>query len=110
MSNMDEVTQKLKFVRSALYVPASNARALEKARGLPADMLILDLEDAVASEAKSSARAAALAFVAEGAGGKVIAIRLNAVGSAYYGDDAHRHRLGRQGAAQNRFSGDGGAC
>ena len=88
MSNMDEMTQKLKFVRSALYVPASNARALEKARGLPADMLILDLEDAVASEAKSSARAAALAFVAEGAAGKVIAIRLNAMGSAYYNDDA----------------------
>jgi len=42
--------------RSVLYVPGSNARALEKARGLPADALILDLEDAVAPEAKDEAR------------------------------------------------------
>jgi citrate lyase beta subunit len=47
--------------RSALYLPASNARAIEKARSLPADILILDLEDAVAPEAKEEARTAAAA-------------------------------------------------
>ena len=44
--------------RSVLYMPGSNARALEKARELPADGLILDLEDAVAPEAKAQARGA----------------------------------------------------
>jgi citrate lyase subunit beta/citryl-CoA lyase len=52
--------------RSALYVPASNARALEKARGLACDVLILDLEDAVAPEAKVVARAQALGAVQSG--------------------------------------------
>ena len=42
--------------RSVLYMPGANTRALEKARTLPADSLILDLEDAVAPDAKSSAR------------------------------------------------------
>ena len=42
--------------RSVLYMPGSNARAQEKARSLPADALILDLEDAVAPEAKEAAR------------------------------------------------------
>ena len=52
--------------RSALYVPASNARALEKARGLPCDVLIIDLEDAVASEAKHTARAQAVSALQSG--------------------------------------------
>jgi citrate lyase subunit beta / citryl-CoA lyase len=42
--------------RSVLYMPGSNARALEKAKALPADALILDLEDAVAPDAKAAAR------------------------------------------------------
>ena len=42
--------------RSVLYMPGSNARALEKAKTLPADALILDLEDAVAPDAKEIAR------------------------------------------------------
>ena len=46
--------------RSVLYMPGSNARALEKARTLPADGLILDLEDAVAPDAKDAARQSAL--------------------------------------------------
>lgn len=50
--------------RAVLYVPAANARALEKARGLDADAVILDLEDAVAAEEKPRARAAAMAAVA----------------------------------------------
>ena len=52
-----EIVEKLKFVRSALYVPGSNARALEKARSLDADMLIFDLEDAVPPADKDKARA-----------------------------------------------------
>lgn len=82
-----EILQKLKFVRSALYVPGSNARALEKARGLDADMLIIDLEDAVPEEAKAEARAAAVAYVAAVADGKILAIRANAVDSVYYTAD-----------------------
>ena len=82
-----EVQQKLKFVRSLLYVPGSNARALEKARGLAADMLIVDLEDAVPAEAKEDARAAAVAYVATGVPGKLLAIRINAPDSEYYAAD-----------------------
>jgi (3S)-malyl-CoA thioesterase len=82
-----EIGQKLKFVRSALYVPGSNARALEKARGLDADMLIIDLEDAVPEEAKAEARAAAVAYVAAGAGGRILAIRANATDSAHHAAD-----------------------
>ena len=66
--------------RSALYLPASNARAIEKARGLPADIVILDLEDAVAPEAKAEARAAAIAAVqAGGFGTREVAIRANGI-------------------------------
>ena len=50
----------LENVRSALFLPASNARAIEKARGLPCDMVILDLEDAVAEADKGPAQRAAI--------------------------------------------------
>ncbi|HEX7821099.1 MAG TPA: CoA ester lyase [Sphingobium sp.] len=64
--------------RSALYLPASNAKAIAKARTLPADVVILDLEDAVAPEAKAEARAAAVAAVREGGfGDREVAIRVN---------------------------------
>jgi citrate lyase subunit beta/citryl-CoA lyase len=64
--------------RSALYLPASNAKAIAKARTLPADMVILDLEDAVAPDAKEEARAAAVAAVLEGGwGNREVAIRAN---------------------------------
>ncbi len=64
--------------RSALYLPASNAKAIAKARTLPCDVVILDLEDAVAPEAKAEARAAAIAAVAEcGFGHREVAIRAN---------------------------------
>lgn len=66
--------------RSALYLPASNARAIEKARSLPADVVILDLEDAVAPDAKDAAREAAVAAVAEGGfGPREVAIRANSL-------------------------------
>jgi citrate lyase subunit beta/citryl-CoA lyase len=85
--NRMDIAAKLKFVRSALYVPGSNARALEKARSLDADMLIIDLEDAVAEEAKAEARTAAVTFAAAGAGGRIIAIRVNAADSAHHAAD-----------------------
>jgi citrate lyase subunit beta/citryl-CoA lyase len=66
--------------RSALYLPASNAKAIAKARTLPCDVVILDLEDAVAPEAKEEARAAAIAAVAEGGfGHREVAIRANGI-------------------------------
>ena len=82
-----ENLHRLKFVRSALYVPASNARALEKARGLDADMLILDLEDAVPDDGKADARLAAVRYVAEGVPGKLLAIRVNSADSRWFDDD-----------------------
>lgn len=64
--------------RSALYMPASNARAVEKARSLPADVVILDLEDAVLPDAKDTARADAAAAVnAGGFGRREVVIRVN---------------------------------
>lgn len=66
--------------RSALYLPASNAKAIAKARTLPCDVVILDLEDAVAPDAKEEARAAAVAAVAEGGfGHREVAIRVNGI-------------------------------
>jgi citrate lyase subunit beta/citryl-CoA lyase len=70
--------------RSVLYMPGSNARALEKARSLPADALILDLEDAVAPEAKETARAQVCAAVkAGGYGRREVVIRVNALDTAW---------------------------
>jgi citrate lyase subunit beta/citryl-CoA lyase len=74
--------------RSALYMPASNARALAKARSLPADVIILDLEDAVAPEAKEDARAAAIGAAAEGGfGHRELIIRINALDTPWGQDD-----------------------
>ncbi|HEY3799384.1 MAG TPA: CoA ester lyase [Caulobacteraceae bacterium] len=74
--------------RSALYMPASNARAVEKARTLACDVVILDLEDAVAPEAKPDARAAAVAAVrAGGFGRREVAIRVNGLGTPWGADD-----------------------
>jgi citrate lyase beta subunit len=69
--------------RSLLYLPASNARAVEKARALPADVVMLDLEDAVAPEAKEAARAAAVAAVAAGFGQREAGIRVNGFGTPW---------------------------
>ncbi|MDA0703733.1 MAG: CoA ester lyase [Proteobacteria bacterium] len=64
--------------RSALYMPGSNARALEKGRSLPADILILDLEDAVAPDAKDGAREQIAAALREGGyGAREIVVRVN---------------------------------
>lgn len=70
--------------RSVLYLPASNARAIEKARTLPADAIILDLEDSVAPEAKTMARAmAAEAVRAGGFGGREVVVRVNGLDTAW---------------------------
>ena len=73
--------------RSALFLPASNARAIEKARDLPADVVVLDLEDAVAPDAKASARAAAIEAVRAGFGTSEVVVRVNAIDSDWGGDD-----------------------
>jgi citrate lyase subunit beta/citryl-CoA lyase len=66
--------------RSVLYMPGSNARALEKARGLAADALILDLEDAVAPDAKERAREQVCAALrAGGYGHRELVVRINAL-------------------------------
>jgi citrate lyase subunit beta / citryl-CoA lyase len=66
--------------RSVLYMPGSNARALEKAKSIAADALILDLEDAVALEAKETARAQVCAAVRSGGyGHRELVIRVNAL-------------------------------
>ena len=68
----------MKVLRSALYMPSSNTRALEKAKAIPADALIFDLEDAVAPDAKELARAQACAAAASRAyAGSVVTIRCN---------------------------------
>jgi len=63
--------------RSLLYVPAINARALDKARDLPCDGVIIDLEDSVGPEAKDAAREAAVAAIRAGFDGRQVALRCN---------------------------------
>ena len=70
--------------RSALYLPASNARAINKARTVACDVVILDLEDAVAPEAKTDARAAAVAAIREGGfGARELVVRVNALATPH---------------------------
>jgi len=74
--------------RSVLYMPASNERALEKAKSIPCDGLILDLEDAVAPDAKPAAREAACAAVRSGAYGKrELTIRINGADTEWHEAD-----------------------
>ena len=74
--------------RSCLYMPGANTRALEKARGLRADTLILDLEDAVAPDAKDEARATIAAAVTEGGyGAREIVVRMNGLDTDWGRDD-----------------------
>jgi citrate lyase subunit beta/citryl-CoA lyase len=74
--------------RSCLYVPGANARALEKAKSLPADAFILDLEDAVAPEAKADAREAIRNAVGDRAyGAREVVIRVNGLETEWGQDD-----------------------
>ena len=74
--------------RSLLYMPGSNPRALDKARTLPADGLILDLEDAVAPDAKALAREQIIAALAEGGyGHRELLVRINALSTEWGAED-----------------------
>jgi citrate lyase subunit beta/citryl-CoA lyase len=74
--------------RSLLFMPGSNARALEKARHLPVDGIILDLEDAVAPDAKTVARVQVKQALAEGGfGRREVVVRINALDSPWWIDD-----------------------
>lgn len=75
----------LRHARSLLFLPASNVRAIAKARTLPCDMVILDLEDAVADDAKAAARAGAVEALEEGFGGRLSAVRINVEGTPWHG-------------------------
>jgi citrate lyase subunit beta/citryl-CoA lyase len=78
----------LRHRRSVLYMPAANERALEKAQTIAADALILDLEDAVAPDAKEAARVNACAAAASGAyGRREITIRCNGLDTPWGADD-----------------------
>ncbi len=82
------MTDAIRPRRSVLYMPGSNARAIEKARALPADALILDLEDAVAPEAKELARKQVCEAVKAGGFGKrEIVIRVNGLWTQWGEDD-----------------------
>jgi len=74
--------------RSVLYMPGANERALEKAKGVDADALILDLEDAVAPDAKPEARDRVCAAVTSGEyGHRELAIRVNGIGTEWHEAD-----------------------
>ncbi len=74
--------------RSVLYMPGANERALEKAKTLPADALILDLEDAVAPDAMAAARDRVCAAAASGEyGAREVTIRVHGAGTPWHADD-----------------------
>jgi citrate lyase subunit beta / citryl-CoA lyase len=78
------MSARLRPRRSVLYMPGSNARALEKARDLPADALILDLEDAVAPDAKDAAREQVCAAVQTGGyGAREVVVRVNGLATPW---------------------------
>jgi citrate lyase subunit beta/citryl-CoA lyase len=80
--------QAIRPRRSALYMPGANARALEKARTLPADVIIIDLEDAVAPEAKPAVREQACAAIkARGFGSREVVLRVNGLDTPWAEDD-----------------------
>ncbi len=82
------MTAPIRPRRSVLYMPGSNPRALEKARSLPADGLIFDLEDAVAPDAKVAARTLVLDALGQGGyGQREILLRVNGPASAWGRDD-----------------------
>ncbi len=81
-------TRPVKPRRSVLYMPGTNTRALDKARELPADAVIFDLEDAVAPEAKSEARNNIVAALdAGGYGEREVVVRVNGVDTPWAEDD-----------------------
>ena len=82
------MTDQLRPRRSVLYMPGANERALEKAKGIDADALILDLEDAVSPDAKGEARDRVCSAVASGEyGHRELAIRINGIGTQWHEAD-----------------------
>jgi citrate lyase subunit beta / citryl-CoA lyase len=78
----------IQVLRSVLYMPSSNARALEKAKSIPADAIIFDLEDAVAPDAKEQAREQAVAAAGSGEyGRRYLTIRCNGLDTPWGADD-----------------------
>jgi citrate lyase subunit beta / citryl-CoA lyase len=85
---LDRLASMSDRLRSVLYMPGANERALEKARELPADALILDLEDAVAPDAKAQARERVCEAAQSGLyGERTVAIRVNGIGTAWHEAD-----------------------
>ena len=83
------MTQATRHYRSVLYIPGSKDRALEKARNLPVDAIIFDLEDAVAIDEKENARGTLKAALDQGGyGARVKIVRINALDTAWGADDA----------------------
>ena len=88
MTTHSDNSASLRPRRSVLYMPAANERALEKAKTLPADAIIFDLEDAVAPDAKESARVNACAAVASGEyGHRELTSRCNGLDTPWGADD-----------------------
>jgi citrate lyase subunit beta/citryl-CoA lyase len=73
----------MELIRSLLYLPASNPRAIEKARGLPCDLVVLDLEDSVAPEVKEAARDAAVEAVRAGGFAGRVGVRVNGLATPW---------------------------
>ena len=97
--------------RSLLFMPGSNPRALKKARELPADGFILDLEDAVAPEAKENARTIVAAALAEGGyGARELVLRVNTLETAWgHADLAAAATMPIDAVLQGRQPGSGAA-
>jgi (3S)-malyl-CoA thioesterase len=86
---VDFMTHSTRPLRSVLYIPGSKPRALEKARNLPVDAIIFDLEDAVAPEEKAAARVTlSEALAAGGYGGRLKIVRINGLDTAWGEEDA----------------------
>ena len=100
------MTRPYRVRRSCLAVPASSERFIAKARGLPADELFLDLEDAVAPSAKAQARANAVAALAGDWGGKLVAVRVNDATTGW----AHRDVIDLLSASGGAASGAAAAA
>ena len=88
MQSDDSVATGIRPRRSVLYMPGANARALDKARELPCDAVIFDLEDAVAADAKAVARDQVVAAVSHGGYGyRELVVRVNGLDTPWGADD-----------------------
>ena len=94
-------------LRSVLYIPGSKPRALEKARGLPVDAIIFDLEDAVAPDEKTAARGTLAGALADGGyGGRLKIVRINGLSTDWGHDDAVAGRdMGADGVLMPKVDG-----